>query len=72
MATMEMASVTQELSEPEEENEKKVRDDVPKPVALQAPALRTNVDAAWEDPGSWTHVCVNGFYLCLFLKFHHT
>ena len=51
MATTEMDSVTQELSEPEEENEKKVRDDVPKPVALQAPALRTNVAAAWEDPG---------------------
>ena len=48
MATMEEAYVTQEMLEPEEDNwEKgKVRDDVPKPEALQTPAPRTDVDAA--------------------------
>ena len=50
-------TVTQEKTEPEEDNEKEERDDDdPKPEALESPDSRTVVEA---DRCSWTHVCVD-------------
>ena len=48
--------MTQEMSEPEENNEKKARDDVPKPEALESPAPRTDVETGKKV--LQTHVCV--------------
>ena len=56
MATMVLVTVTQEMSEPEENNEKKARDDVPKPEALESPAPRTDVETGKKVLR--THVCV--------------
>ena len=48
--------MTQENSEPEENNEKEARVDVPKPEALESPAPRTEVRAGKRILR--THVCV--------------
>ena len=48
--------MTQENSEPEENNEKEARVDVPKPEALESPAPRIEVKTGERLP--WTHVCV--------------
>ena len=56
MATMVKVTVTQENSEPEENNEKEARVDVPKPEALKSPAPRTEVKTV--ERLLRTHVCV--------------
>ena len=49
-------TVTQEDSEPEENNEKEARVDVPKPEALESPAPRMEVKTV--ERLLRTHVCV--------------